>query len=307
MNVRVLSAALSGIEGIPVQVEVDLVPGVGRFDIVGLPETAVKESRVRVLSTLRALGFRASSRWITVNLAPAGIRKRGSLYDLPIALGVLACMEAFPHTSLEGRMFLGELSLDGEVRPVPGVLPMVAAARDRGIPEAVVPLGNGTEAAVVKGVRCFTADTLSSLVQSLAGEDSLKRVHPAAASIREPTGLDFADVRGQVHVKRAMEIVAAGRHNLLMIGPPGSGKTMLARRLPTILPRMGYEESLETTKVYSISGLLRGKTGLISRRPFRAPHHTGSAAAIAGGGSVPRPGEVSLAHNGLMFIEHLTS
>ncbi|NOZ01728.1 MAG: YifB family Mg chelatase-like AAA ATPase [Deltaproteobacteria bacterium] len=305
MNVRVFSAALHGIDGTLVDVEVDMVPGVGRFDIVGLPEAAVKESKVRVLSTLRALGYRASSRWITVNLAPADVRKRGSLYDLPIALGVLACLNAFPSKALEDRMFLGELSLDGRIRPVPGVLPMVAATRELGITEAIVPTENGAEAAVVKGVRCFAADTLAGLVHCLSSDDALPRVQSAQATIRQPSGLDYADVRGQAHAKRALEIAAAGRHNLLMMGPPGSGKTMLARRLPTILPWMTYEESLETTKIYSVAGMLRQRTGLMTRRPFRAPHHTGSAAAVAGGGSIPRPGEVSMAHNGLMFIDEL--
>ena len=305
MNVRVLSAALHGIDGTPVDVEVDMVPGVGRFDIVGLPETAVKESKVRVLSTLRTLGFRASSRWITVNLAPADIKKHGSLYDLPIALGVLACLGAFPGTALEGRMFMGELSLDGLVRPVPGVLPMVAAARDRGVPEVVVPVANGAEAAVVQGVRCCTADTLAGRGGDLAGEVELKSVGLAPPGDRLPSACDLEDVCGQAHAKRALEIAAAGRHNLLMIGPPGSGKTMLARRLSTILPPMDYEESLETTKVYSVAGLLRRRSGLMTQRPFRAPHHTGSAAAVAGGGPVPRPGEVSLAHNGLIFVDEL--
>ncbi len=307
MNVRVLSAVLSGIDGIPVDVEVDVHPGVGHFDIVGLPEAAVRESKVRVLSALRNLGFRAHTRWITVNLAPGDVRKHGSLFDLPVALGVLACLEAFPMAALEGRLILGELSLDGLVRPVPGVLPMVAAARDRGITEAIVPAANGPEAALVRGIRGYEARNLTDLIEALAGRDTLGEVRSEEGP-RIPHAShapDLADVRGQAHVKRALEIAAAGRHNLMMVGPPGSGKTMLARRLAGLLPAMSNDESLETTKVHSAAGLLRNRAALVGERPFRAPHHTGSAAAIAGGGSRPRPGEVSLAHHGVLFLDEL--
>ncbi len=305
MHVRVRSAVLCGIEGIPVDVEVDVHPGVGHFDIVGLPEATVRESRVRVLSALRNLGFRASSRWITVNLAPADVRKHGSLLDLPVALGVLACLDAFPASALANRLVVGEVSLDGRVRPIPGVLPMVAAAHRQGLSEVIVPLANAGEAAVVEGVRVLGTDTLESLIAFLTGSGTLPEVRTDRTFVPVRATADLADVRGQAHVKRALEIAAAGRHNLLMIGPPGSGKTMLARRLASILPDLSYEESLETTTVHSVAGLLHRRFGLVATRPFRAPHHTGSAAAIVGGGSRPRPGEVSLAHHGVLFLDEL--
>lgn len=306
MSVKVFSAVLSGIDGLLVDVEVDIYRGIGHFDIVGLPEAAVRESRVRVTSAMRNLGLRTTSRWITVNLAPADVRKSGSLYDLPIAIGVLACMDEIPVSSLQGRLFLGELSLDGVVRPVPGVLPMVATAAAHGLTEAIVPVENADEAAVVNGIDCIPVGGIDQLIRHLNHTETI----PPHTGNRE-TGadvrfdVDLADVRGQIQVKRALEIAAAGRHNVIMIGPPGCGKTMLARRIVSILPGMTYAESLETSRVFSVAGLLRNRGGLITERTFRTPHHTGSAASIVGGGSTPRPGEASLAHNGVLFLDEL--
>ncbi len=310
MSVRVISAVLNGIDGLMVDVEVDIYRGIGHFDIVGLPEASVRESRVRVTSSLRNLGHRITSKWITVNLAPADLRKTGSLYDLPIALGVLACMDEIPAAALDTRLFVGELSLDGQVRPIPGVLPMVSAAFKAGITEVIVPVENADEAAVVQGVTCIPASSLADLIAYLNGD---LRIEPHQITPPETPGdktgdlaqIDLADVRGQSQVKRALEIAAAGRHNLLMVGPPGCGKTMLARRIVSILPPFTYEESLETSRVFSVAGLLRNRGGLVSERPFRTPHHTGSPAAIVGGGGNPRPGEVSLAHNGALFLDEL--
>jgi magnesium chelatase family protein len=307
MLAKVLSAAIVGLEAELVSVEVDIVNGQPYFALVGLPDAAVRESRDRVYSAVKNSGLNFPLHRITVNLAPADLRKEGPAYDLPIAVGILAATSQVWHTQLEDSLFFGELSLDGSARHTKGVLPLAAMAREKGLKRVFVPAADAAEAALMPDIEVIPVRNLGELVGHLTGLGPIPPVTvnlEAAFDAEVPYTTDFADVAGQEHVKRAMEIAAAGGHNALMTGPPGSGKTLIARALPSILPRMGIDEALEVTKIYSVAGMLPSETPLIRARPFRSPHHTISYAGLVGGGQWPRPGEISLAHRGVLFLNH---